>query len=748
MALDSVSTYPDDADDNADTAVPAVVREALAFQKLSAEAYGLQRQREEDDLAFQVPDQQWTADVKAQRAGQTVNGVPLPARPMLSIPILDQPIQQQLNQEKQAHLGVTVHPLSEDADDDTAAVLQGLYRHIEVQSRASLARGWAFDRAVKSGFGVYRVDVVYDDTTDDPRDLAIRLSRILHQSSVFLDPYAQEPDWSDGKRGLVVSYVPWDAYTREYPESSMAGYGDDELSQLTTDYPFWINGTGESRAVCVAEYFYTQYRKREWVILSDGAFAFEDDPLPEGVTITTRGLRTVDWPEIHWAKVNAVEVLDARKWNGRYIPLIPVIGRELQPFQGQRYWMGMIHPNKDAARLVNIEVSNAVEKDALSPKAPWVGAVGQFKTNRKQWDQANVRNFATLEYDPVVSGGQMAPPPQRNLASADLSSALQLVDLARGLVQVGTATTDAAALENLAKRRVAKDTIMGIAQQGDVSNSNYIQNLVEVSMPYEAKVVMDLIPVIYDRPGRVAQIIGENNTRKTVMLNAPFTMDARTKRPRPVQGPTEGKVLRYDLTRGKYGFVIDVGKSYKTRLQDGSDAFGQILSDAPQLFSLLGDIWMQFQDFPGHAEAAKRLKAMLPPPIKALEDAEEAGDPADAQAQLAQASQMIQMLTERLQQAEQMLTDEAIKQQAESQRAQLDAETRRQIAADGNATKVAIEEIKANLERAKLLFQRQADAVTREDEQAHEMAMASAQAASAAEQAERMAAPQAQAPQR
>jgi hypothetical protein len=707
----------------------AIVAEALAFQKLSSEAFFDQRTREEKALEFQVPENQWPDDVKAQRQGQSVQGVPLPARPMLSIPILDQPIQLQLNQEKSAHLGVQVHPLSEDATDDTADILQGVYRHIEVESRAGLARSWAFDRAVKAGWGVYRVNVVYDDASDDPRDLTIRIDRILHQSSVFLDPYAQQPDWSDGTRALIVSYVPWTTYTREYPTSTLQGYGDDELSQLATDYPFWINGTGESRAVCVAEYFYTTYRDRNWAILSNGAFAFEDDPLPEGVTIVSPGIRPVQWPEVRWCKLNAVEELDAKLWNGRYIPLIPVIGKELQPFTGERIWMGMIEPNMDAARLVNYEVSNAVEKDALAPKAPYVGAVGQFKTMRKQWDQANVRNFSTLEYDPVAAGGQLAPPPQRNMVSADLTSALQLVDLARNLVQLGTSTTDSAALEQLAKRRVAKETIAGLANQGEVGNSNYITNLAEISMPYEAKVVLDLIPKVYDRPGRIAQVLGsDDNARKTVMLNAPFQMDPQTKRPRAVEDPqaTDGKVLHYDFSKGKYGFVVEVGKSYKTRLQQGADALGQLIGGAPALMTLLGDIWAQFQDFPGHLEVAKRFKAMLPPQVKQSDEDEDS--PEAAQAKLAQAGQMIQQRTEQLQQMQKAIDEEQVQQQAETQRAAMDHETKRQVAFDNNQTKIAIEKIKADLQQALATFEARTSALTREDEQRHDVAMAAAEA--------------------
>src|SRR5688572_9817610 len=136
-----------------------IVRAALDFQKLSSEAFWAQRQREDDDLAFQVPEKQWPEQVQVMRAGQTVQGVPLPPRVMLSIPSLAQPIQQTYNQWSRAHFGIHVSPISQDADTETAEIFQGLYRHIEVDSRAYMARGWAYDRAIKAGFGAYRVDV-------------------------------------------------------------------------------------------------------------------------------------------------------------------------------------------------------------------------------------------------------------------------------------------------------------------------------------------------------------------------------------------------------------------------------------------------------------------------------------------------------------------------------------------------------------------------------------------------------------
>jgi hypothetical protein len=48
------------------------------------------------------------------------------------------------------------------------------------------------------------------------------------------------------------------------------------------------------------------------------------------------------------------------------------------------------------------------------------------------------------------------------------------------------------------------------------SNSNWLDNLAQISMDHESRVVLDLIPKIYDRPGRVAMILDiEDNPSKS-----------------------------------------------------------------------------------------------------------------------------------------------------------------------------------------------------------------------------------------
>ena len=82
--------------------------------------------------------------------------------------------------------------------------------------------------------------------------------------------------------------------------------------------------------------------------------------------------RAVKEPRVWWSVINGIEELTpAQEWNGRYIPIVPVLGRELQPFDGERRFVGMIRPAKDGQRLFNYAASNAVEISMVGLGAGW-----------------------------------------------------------------------------------------------------------------------------------------------------------------------------------------------------------------------------------------------------------------------------------------------------------------------------------------------------------------------------------------
>ncbi len=730
---------------------------ALNRFKVGVDADADQRKREIESLRFQVPELTWPTDVKEQRKPQIVGGVAIPQRPMLSIPSLDQPIQLVLNAEKAASLGVGIHPVSEDADDDTAEVIQGLYRRIEVESRAGLARSWAFERAVKAGRGYYRIVTEADPEGGNPFDQKIVIKRILQQASVVMDPFAQESDSSDAEWAFIVNDMPWATYKRRYPNSDMAAYTEDDLSMLGVEAPHWVSGDdGAGRAVRVAEYFRLETTRKYRVLLDDGSDSF-DDEVPEGRMVregeAARGVQETI-KTLYWSVINAIEELEpAQEQDGRYIPIVPVIGRELLPFEPQRRWVGMIEPNKDAVRLLNYSASSAVEMASLETKAPYTMVEGQEEGHEQEWQLANVRNFPYLRYRNVSLNGTPAPPPQRTqVDTSRLGPSMLLLQQAREFIHQGTGAFEAALGQHTPNAKSGR-AVMALQQQHEAGAGHFLDNLAEISMTYEAKIILDLLPHIYDRPGRVARILDGEDQPRTVMLNAPFTINARTQRPQMAQGnvppppmPTPppgapappmppgmtsmgpgqppmpgppmlagmppspglstapGPASRlYDLRKGRYGVTVSIGKSYKSRADAGADELGLLFQVQPQLFPILGDIYLKFRDFPGHLEAAARVKKLLPAPLQP-QDEQQGPSMQQLQQQVQQAGQMVEQLTQALNEKNQLLESDAQKYQTQAQTAQAEQTTRVEIERMRNETQLAVTAMKIRADEAAAIF--------------------------------------------
>jgi len=627
-------------DTDSPTTRPADVEDAIAELKLVMDAEEEQRGLEEDDLAFDAG-AQWPDEIKLSRGRQVIDNVEIPARPMLTIPKLDQPVQLVINAMRRAHLATSVHASTEDSDRETAEVLEDLMRHIQTKSNAELARNWAFERSVKCGRGYYRVLAKYCDdygTSGHWSDQELVLKRILNQGSVYLDPYATEPDWSDGMWGQIGGFLPQDVYKKNWPNSEMAdriSSGDEFDLDDALAPPDWMSTdmSGKQdgkRGIRVMERFVVKVTTRTRIAYaSEDGSALTDEYAPadeqeaqaylQTLGDRVRAKRETAERTVKWMKLNCLEILEQEDWPGKWIPIFPVVAKE-QFFANVRRWVGMIRPAKDGARLFNYAATAAVEKEALDTKAPYIGYEGSFKGHEAAWAQSATRAFPYLQVAPVTIGGQPAPLPQRNTASPNLAGSLALLGAADEFLKATTGTYDPS-LGNTSSSGESGRKILALQQQSDQGNSHFLDNLAVITMPHEARVLLDLIPHYYDRPGRVAQCLGQNDTEPhEVMLNAPF-VKGQDGRPQPVppemveQGMAPKGTKHYDLAKGSYSAVVSVGKNYESRLREGSDEIGKLIEAAPEMLKFIGDIYFKFRDFPGHQEIADRMKKMLPPGI-------------------------------------------------------------------------------------------------------------------------------------
>ena len=472
------------------------------------------------------------------------------------------------------------------------------------------------------------------------------------------------------------------------------------MTSLGNDIPGWITTShGSAGLSCrVAEYWEVKEETKTIVLLPDGSTA-ELSEIPAEILASVEKDRGTPLPrrtikagrQVFWSLINGVEVIEGpQEWNGIYIPLIPVIGDEAN-LNGDRRWSGIVQFARDAQQSYNYMRSAQVESVGLAPRAQWIIADGQLEGYERWWQEANTRNLPYLPYRLQTYGGAPAPPPQRNIAEP----AIQAITLAAAAAKDdlhGTTNMPPVSLGQLDPHDRSGVAIRALQGQAEVGSSGYLDNLASVSMLYEGKVLKDLIPRIYDRPGRVVPTMGQDEKRKGVLLNIPFVQQGG--QPQAVPPGTPGAEV-LDLKAGEVSVTAVVGKSYATRHQETAEAVSAIMQAAPQLAPILAPYWLEQLDFPGAQKLAAIAKKTLPPQFQ--ED--EAGKPSpqvqlqQAQQQLQQAEQMIELLTKELHAKNDVIQTDQVKADAQVQVTQLELASKERI----ESLKAQVELMKADL---------------------------------------------------
>jgi hypothetical protein len=173
--------------------------------------------------------EQWPETVKQQRD--------IDQRPCLVVNRLPQFLRQVTNEQRQNRPSIQVNPVDDGGDVDTAEVLQGLLRHIELDSNASAAYDTAFESAATMGWGYFRIRTDYVDAMSF--DQKILFERIRNPFAVYFDPAVQQPDYSDARYCFIRTFLPHDEYKRRFPDSELCDAS--EFSSVGDRLPDWVS---------------------------------------------------------------------------------------------------------------------------------------------------------------------------------------------------------------------------------------------------------------------------------------------------------------------------------------------------------------------------------------------------------------------------------------------------------------------------------------------------------------------------
>ena len=608
------------------------------------------REKALDDLKFRAGDQ-WDGLIKTRRD--------LDKRPCLTINQLPQFIRQVTNEQRQNRPAIQVNPTGGDATVETAHIFQGMIRHIEFDSNADVAYDTAGQSAVTSGIGWFRIITEYEDFTSF--DQVIKFKRVRNPFMVYADPASQEPDGSDMNWCFVAADFSEEAYKNAFKSSKLTQMSDWE--SVGDMMPGWVTTDG-----CrVVEFFYREWVDKTLLLMHDGTTKFlediPEDKRPSDMMIKKKRVACV--PQIKWVKSNGIEILDETDWPGIYIPVIPILGDELD-INGERILEGIVRHAKDPARMYNYWVSAETEMIALSPKAPFIGAAGQFEGFEDKWNTANDRNYSFLEYNPKSIAGTLVGAPQRNQFEAPIQAINHARMASRDDLKATTGIY-ASGLGEQGNEQTGR-AILARQHQGQVSNFHYIDNMTR-AIRHAGRILVDLIPKIYDTE-RVVRIIEPDGHQKLVTVGPSPAAPVQAgpggsgTPPPPPTGPasapptnpnnpggidTQTGVERiFDLSVGKYDVTVGSGPSYQTKRQEALASLLQLTQNYPKLMDVAGDIIIGNMDWEGSTEIANRLKKTLPPGLAPDDEGNEPLPP-QAQQKIQQMQQMIEQQTQELQ---------------------------------------------------------------------------------------------------
>ena len=651
--------------------------------KLADEADTQQQQRERDDLAFYAGEQ-WPADIENARKGQpAISGMPaVPARPTLVIDKVREPVRQIQNQVRGSDIGIELVPADDFGDlgitpDETEVTLrEGLIRRLQRASQAQDARQWAADRAVIAGRGYYLVMTRF--LPGKTWDQEVYVHRIYNQAGVLLDPSHTAPDGSDADWEFMGTWVPWDRYGAEHPtladgsENPCAGADESGFTSMAERYPTWYRADGHHRAVRVVDYWYTERSTVTYAVLTDGTVV-DQDQVPKGVTpIDTRidVVKTIKWVKIG----GGVHELGKTDWAGPDMPIVKVLGEELQPYDEQRRAEGMVRPMRESGRGFNYMASKAVEVLGLSP-IPLLQLDPEAIDQYEEWYK--VLNTRTLPYAPYRTyddQGRQLNPPHRLPVDPNIQPIMQALIMFDQAVQTTTAVHDPALGRTDPSVKSAKHAQF-LIEQASQSTSNFLDNLAR-SMRYEGQIENNLLYPIYGaRPGRMVRILTGDGENQMMVLGDP-AQQAQAQQER-AKAAKVGKLTK----DAHFNVIVKISKNAENRRMQESSALGELIAAEPQMMGWFGDLYFSARDIPNRKQLAERAKVMLAPPIQQMLQAKEQGkemDPA-AQAEIQQLQQQLQELTEIAGKMDQALKTSQAEQQAKVAIEQGKAETQLQI---------------------------------------------------------------------
>ena len=472
-----------------------------------------------------------------------------------------------------------------------ATVQEGMIRAIEHRSRGSWQYVSALENAATCGIGHIRILTEYDER--DPFKQEIRFASISDALSVVYDPDARRLTKEDGKFAFVTGTLSPRAFKAKYPKArSVSEWTRDERSDAGQ---YWETG----QQIRIVEMFRRVEKKRKLVLLSNGAKvdvtgfkrAEMEALAEEAAALGAQIMAERDWMDytVQRSVLNGADYLeDEVEFPSRYIPIVPVIGEEINIGE-HRVRHGLVRFMRDPQRLYNYWRTSAVEMVALAPRAPFLATAAQIGPYKAMWDRAHSTPAPYLLYNPDPDAPTAIPTraTQPEPPSAMWTESRIAVDDLKAVTGIYDANLGAQGNETSGRAIEARQ------REGAVGTFLYVDNL-RPSVERLGVIILDMLPRVYDTERTVA-VMEENGEAAPVRIN---------------RAMPNGKVEN-QIGMGSYEVKVSTGPTWKSRREETAQGVLSLIQAVPNIMQVAGDIMVESLDFPRADEVAERLQGVM-----------------------------------------------------------------------------------------------------------------------------------------
>lgn len=670
-----------------------VLEEALSRFKTANEVDKGNRMSFKLALAFYLGNQWAEGEADARKIDNN--------RPSITVNLIPQYVRQVTNRVRDNFPNPRCIP-QDEADEDTAEVFDGMIRYVMNMPESKTALTSANQFQVIGGVGYAWVITDYVD--EESFDQEIKLRPILNPMSVYFDRSASQLDRSDAMWCFVRSAISKDEQKIRFPDAQFVS--DSTLTGMGDEKESWAAENED--CMMIAHYFTIEEEDIGKIYkLEDGTIVKK---LPKGKKSVEE--RIIKKRKVMHRIISAVEILEETEWPGKYIPIIPIIGEQLE-LDGKRIVKGMGQDLIDPQRMLNYCESSNIELIANAPKTPWLVDYRQIEGFEEFWQTANSKSWAYLPYNGDPMGN--TPPPSRQSVEPPVQSLAQasarMEDLFHGITGIYPPSLGAQSNE------VSGTAINARKLQGDIAIYNYLDNF-SLSIMHLGRILIDLIPKIYDSP-RVIRILHLDGRTENKTINQ-WHME-------------EGVNKIYDLSVGRYDVSVEVGPSYKSKQEERAANLTELIKSVPQVITVAGDKLVK--EMYDDKDLADRMKYLLVPALQ--QELSQEPDPnmptlpPAVQAQIQKSTQQLSVLSKIVHKLMDEKEAETIKAQKDIALKQMEINAKFALAKQANDTSLVVESMKHGHQAAHTVMQAELGLMS--DQNSHQNQLAVQQQAQAAQ---------------